>query len=239
MVDVATHPAPLAPLVALSKASVTVDGKSLLSDIDLAICEGESVVVLGANGAGKSTLLKLCNAIIAPSFGSVKTLAVPEQSLIFQRPALLHRTVLDNVRFVLSIRGVAEPARTQQAQRALAACNLSATATQQARSLSGGEQQRLALARAWAYKLRLLLADEPTANLAPAAVRDVETLLQAVQSEGTTLVLTTHNVAQAKRLARRIVFLDGGRIVEDRPAADFFASPRSAAARTYLKGESL
>ena len=239
MVDVAMHPAPLAPLVALSKASVTVDGKSLLSDIDLAICEGESVVVLGANGAGKSTLLKLCNAIIAPSLGSVKTLTVPDQSLIFQRPALLQRTVLDNVRFVLSIRGVAEPACTEQAQRALAACNLSATATQLARSLSGGEQQRLARARAWACKPRLLLADEPTANLAPAAVREVETLLQAVQSEGTTLVLTTHNVAQAKRLARRIVFLDGGRIVEDRPAADFFASPRSAAARTYLEGESL
>ena len=168
----------------------------------------------------------------------VQTCALPI-SLIFQRPALLQRTVLDNVRFVLSIRGVAEPACTEQAQRALAACNLSARANQHARSLSGGEQQRLALARAWACKPRLLLADEPTANLAPAAVRDVETLLQAVQSEGTTLVLTTHNVAQAKRLARRIVFLDGGRIVEDRPAADFFASPRSAAARTYLKGESL
>ena len=236
MVDVTTHPA---PLVTLSKASVTVDGKSLLSDIDLTICEGESVVVLGANGAGKSTLLKLCNALIAPSLGSARTLPVSEQSLIFQRPALLQRTVLDNVRFVLSIHGVAEPARTQQAQRALAACNLSATANQQARSLSGGEQQRLALARAWACKPRLLLADEPTANLAPAAVRDVEILLKTVQSEGTTLVLTTHNVAQAKRLARRIVFLDGGRIVEDRPATDFFALPRSAAARTYLEGESL
>ena len=125
MVDVTTHPA---PLVTLSKASVTVDGKSLLSDIDLTICEGESVVVLGANGAGKSTLLKLCNALIAPSLGSARTLPVSEQSLIFQRPALLQRTVLDNVRFVLSIHGVAEPARTQQAQRALAACNLSAAA---------------------------------------------------------------------------------------------------------------
>lgn len=227
------------PLVALSKVSVIAAGKSLLSDIDLSICEGESVVVLGANGAGKSTLLKLCNAIIAPSLGTVRTLPLPEQSLIFQRPAVLKRSVLDNVRFVLSIRGVAEPACTEQAQRALTACHLSAAANQQARSLSGGEQQRLALARAWACKPRLLLADEPTANLAPSAMRDVEALLRAVQSEGMTLVLTTHNVAQAKRLARRIVFLDNGRVVEDRSAADFFASPRSAAARTYLEGECL
>ena len=239
MVDMATHSAPLTPLVALNKASVIVDGKALLSDIYFTIYEGERVVVLGANGAGKSTLLKLCNAIISPSLGSLQTPPVAEQSLIFQRPALLQRTVLDNVRFVLSIRGVAEPACTQQAQRALAACNLSATTNRQARSLSGGEQQRLALARAWACNPRLLLADEPTANLAPAAMRDVEALLRAVQSQGTTFVLTTHNVAQAKRLARRIVFLDGGRIVEDRPAADFFASPRSAAARLFLEGESL
>jgi tungstate transport system ATP-binding protein len=227
------------PLISLSKAAVVVDGKSLLVAIDLTICEGESVVVLGPNGAGKSTLLKLCNSIISPSFGGVKTLPLPEQSLVFQRPALLQRTVLDNVRFVLSIRGVVEPSCTDQARRALAACNLSEAANQQARSLSGGEQQRLALARAWACKPRLLLADEPTANLAPAAMREVERLLRAVQSDGTTLVLTTHNIAQARRLASRIVFLDGGRIAEDRPAADFFASPRSAAAQLYLEGESL
>ena len=227
------------PLVLLNHVSVVVAGRSLLSAIDLSIFEGESVVVLGANGAGKSTLLKLCNAIIAPSLGSVQTLPLQAQSLIFQRPALLKRSVLDNVRFVLSIRGVAEPVCTEQAQRALAACRLSAMANQPARSLSGGEQQRLALARVWACKPRLLLADEPTANLAPAAMRDVEALLHAVQSEGTTLVLTTHNVAQATRLARRIVFLDDGRIVEDGPAAEFFAGPRSAAARAFLEGEAL
>ncbi len=239
MLEAKAHPNLPVALVKIHRASVIVDGKALLSEIDLTISEGESVVVLGANGAGKSTLLKLCNAIISPSLGSLQTLSLHEQSLIFQRPALLRRTVLDNVRYVLSIRGIAEPACTEQAHRALTACNLSATANQQARSLSGGEQQRLSLARAWACKPRLLLADEPTANLAPTAMRDVEALLKAVQSEGTTLVLTTHNVAQARRLAHRIVFLDGGMIVEDRPAAEFFVSPHSAAARIYLEGESL
>lgn len=226
-------------LVRINRASVIVDGKALLSEINLTIFEGESVVVLGANGAGKSTLLKLCNSLISPSVGSVQTPPLHEQSLIFQRPALLQRSVLDNVRYVLAVRGVAEPACTEQAQRALAACNLSAISHQSARTLSGGEQQRLALARSWACEPRLMLADEPTANLAPSAVRDVESLLHTVQSGGTTLVLTTHNVAQAKRIARRIIFLDNGKIVEDRLATEFFVSPHSAAARTYLEGESL
>ncbi len=239
MLETNPHPMLRITLVKIRQASVIVDGKALLSEIDLTITEGESVVVLGANGAGKSTLLKLCNALIAPSKGSVQTLPLHQQSLIFQRPALLRRTVLDNVRYVLLVRGIAEPACTEQAQRALAACNLSAISNQSARSLSGGEQQRLALARSWACTPRLLLADEPTANLAPSAMRDVETLLQTVQVGGTTLVLTTHNVAQAKRIARRIIFLDSGKIVEDRPAAEFFVSPHSAAARTYLEGETL
>jgi tungstate transport system ATP-binding protein len=228
-----------AVLLSLRGVAVTAGNKALLSDISLDVHAGESIVVLGANGAGKTTLLKVCNGILSPSLGAVDAPSAVEQALIFQRPALLARSVLDNVRFVLAVRGVAEPARTMQAHAALAACNLDAIATRQARLLSGGEQQRLALARAWACKPQLLLADEPTANLAPAAARDLEQLVQALQAEATTLVLATHNVAQAKRLARRIVFLDGGRIVEDRPATDFFAAPQSVAARSYLEGESL
>ena len=226
-------------LLKLRGVSVTAGNKALLSDIDLEVHAGESIVVLGANGAGKTTLLKVCNGIVAPSLGAVEAPSAVDQALIFQRPALLARSVLDNVRFVLAMRGVAEPARSVQARAALVACNLDAIASRQARLLSGGEQQRLALARAWACKPKLLLADEPTASLAPAAARDVEQLVQALQAEATTLVLATHNVAQAKRLADRILFLDDGRIVEDRPAAEFFVSPQSDAARSYLRGESL
>ena len=232
-------------LLRLNHVSVLADGKSLLTDINLEVHVGKSIVVLGANGAGKTTLLKLCNGILAATQGTVLAPPLHDQALIFQRPPLLARSVLDNVRFVLAARGVAEPARTEQARAALLACDLSAIASRHARLLSGGEQQRLALARAWACKPKLLLADEPTANLAPTATREVERLIQSVQSvqcvngQGTTLLLSTHNVAQAKRLAHRIVFLDGGRIVEDRPAADFFVSPQSAAARSYFDGESL
>ena len=226
-------------LLKLRGVSVTAGNKALLADIDLEVRAGESIVVLGANGAGKTTLLKVCNGIVAASLGAVEAPSAVDQALIFQRPALLARSVLDNVRFVLAMRGVAEPARSVQARAALVACNLDAIASRQARLLSGGEQQRLALARAWACKPKLLLADEPTANLAPAAARDLEQLVQALQAEATTLVLATHNVAQAKRLADRILFLDDGRIVEDRPAAEFFVSPQSDAARSYLRGESL
>jgi tungstate transport system ATP-binding protein len=226
-------------LLRLRNASVVANGKTLLSDINLAIHAGESIVVLGANGSGKTTLLKLCNGILAATQGTVQVPPISDQALIFQRPPVLARSVLDNVRFVLAMHGVAEPERTEQALASLQACDLDAIAQRQARLLSGGEQQRLALARAWACKPKLLLADEPTANLAPVATREVERLIQTVQAAGTTLVVTTHNVAQAKRMASRIIFLDDGQIVEDCSAADFFVSPQSAAARSYLEGESL
>ena len=177
--------------------------------------------------------------MIAPSKGELFAPPAKQQALIFQRPVLLRRTVIDNVKFVLAARGVPEPLCSSQAQQAIDACGLGAMTSRPAFALSGGEQQRLALARVWACRPRLLLADEPTANLAPVAMRDVENLLLAVEALGTTLVLTTHNIAQAKRLARRIVFLESGKIVEDRPAVEFFAAPDSAAARAYLAGESL
>ena len=226
-------------LLRLSEVSVVAAGKALLTDINLDIHAGESVVVLGGNGSGKTTLLKLCNGLLAPTRGTVLAPSVAAQALIFQRPPYLARSVIDNVRFVLAMRGVVEPARTEQARAALIACDLGEIEARHGPLLSGGELQRLALARAWACQPTLLLADEPTSNLAPSATREVERLIQSVRAQGTTLLLTTHNVAQAKRLAQRILFLEGGRIVEDRHAVDFFASPQSAAARNYLDGESL
>jgi tungstate transport system ATP-binding protein len=192
--------------------SVQADAMALLSDISVEIRAGERIVH-------------------AP--------AVADQALIFQRPPMLARSVLDNVRFVLAARGISEPSRTAQARAALVACDLAGIEARHARVLSGGEQQRLALARAWACTPTLLLADEPTANLAPNATFELERLLMSMHAQGSTLLLTTHNVAQAKRLAQRILFLDGGRIVEDRIAADFFASPQSDAARRYLQAETI
>lgn len=211
----------------------------LLANVDLEMAAGERVVVLGANGAGKSTLLKVANGVIAPDRGQVAAPPRRAQALVFQRPAVLARSVLANVAFVLSVHGVPEPESSERARRALRACDLEPLLHRPARTLSGGEQQRLALACAWACEPALLFADEPTANLAPASVRAIEQLLLRLHSNGTALMMTTHNVAQARRMATRIVFIEAGCVVEDRPADAFFRGPESAAARSYLKGESL
>lgn len=235
------HPAAdLSPLISLSSVRVTaVDGKVLLDIPALAIASGERVAVLGANGAGKSTLLRIINRLSPVAVGDIFAPGRKEQALIFHKPPLLRRTVIENVSFVLRAQGETSATAQSRAFDALTACGLAPLASRYARSLSAGEQQRVSLARVWACAPRLLLADEPTANLSPAATRDVEQLIVSVHASGTTLVLTTHSLAQARRLATRILFLDEGRIVEDRPMPDFFAGPRSAIARAYVRAEAL
>ena len=227
------------PIVSLKNVSLHIGGKPLLMDVSMTVRPGESVVVLGANGAGKSTLLKLLSGIYIPTHGTLSVAPVHEQAFIFQHPPVLRRSALDNVRFVLRNHDFVASDTTARAMAALEIAGLAHAGQQQATTLSGGEQQRLALARAWATSPRLLLADEPTANLSPLATREIERTIAAIQATGATLIFTTHNLAQAKRVARRIVFLDAGRIVEDCPATDFFAAPQSEAARRYLEGEVL
>ena len=228
------------PLICLTSVRViATGGKTLLDVPSLAIASGERVAVLGANGAGKSTLLRIVNGLSPVAVGSVLAPTRDEQALIFHKPPLLRRTVIENVNFVLRARGDTPEAAQSRALAALAACGLGTLAHRYARSLSAGEQQRVSLARAWACAPRLLLADEPTANLSPTATRDVEQLVLSVHANGTTLVLTTHSLAQAKRLATRILFLDEGRIIEDRPAHEFFAEPESTIARAYVRAEAL
>ena len=218
---------------------VATDGKVLLDVPSLQIVRGERVVVLGANGAGKSTLLRVINGLMVATNGRVEVPPRDAQALIFHRPSLLHRSVVENVSFVLRARGESAVVAQERALEALAACGLAALAGRYARSLSAGEQQRVSLARAWACAPRLLLADEPTANLSPAATREVEQLISAVHTSGSTLVVTTHSLGQAKRLATRILFLDDGRILEDQPVNEFFARPHSALARAYVQAEAV
>ena len=232
--------AEVSPLIGLTSVRVTAGNSKVLLDVpSLTIATGERVAVLGANGAGKSTLLRIINGLSPLAVGSILAPARNEQALIFHKPPLLRRTVIENVSFVLRARGENPEAAQMRALAALAACGLAALANRYARSLSAGEQQRVSLARAWACAPRLLLADEPTANLSPAATRDVEQLMLSVHANGTTLVLTTHSLAQAKRLAKRILFLDEGRIIEDRPAHEFFVEPESAIARAFVRAEAL
>jgi tungstate transport system ATP-binding protein len=226
-----------APLISITHADVMVNDRRLLSDVNVNVSRGERVVILGANGAGKTTLLRLTHGLVSAATGLVKTVSLHHQSFIFQRPVLLRRSVMDNIVFELAARGVAASERITRTTEAMAVCALSGFSTRHARSLSGGEQQRVALARAIAVAPELLLADEPTASLSPSATRDVEALLLTLHQRGCTLMMASHNVAQARRIATRILFIDDGHIVEDADATTFFNAPRSVAAIDYLEGE--
>jgi tungstate transport system ATP-binding protein len=221
------------PLLTLRDVGVSLGKTAVISQINLGITAGEQVVILGANGAGKSTLLRVAHGLIPCTHGVRSAIPPAQQAMLFQRPALLRRSAIENVRFALNARG----APTAQAEAALAACGLSALQHQHARSLSGGEQQRLALACAWSLQPRLLFADEPTASLDPQAVRAVEALLLALHAQGAALVMTTHSLAQAKRLAQRIIFLHAGAIKDDVAATQFFAGNQSPEAQIFFDGE--
>lgn len=238
-------PAPLLPLRA-EAVSYAAGGRQLVADISLTIEPGTPTIILGPNGAGKSLLLRLLHGLLEPASGKVQwqgpAAQNPEalrfgQAMVFQKPVLLRRSVLANVLFPLTLRGMSRTARAQRAMAALERVGLQAVAQRAARVLSGGEQQRLALARAWALQPQVLFLDEPTASLDPAATRQVEEIVAGIASDGTKVVMTTHDLGQARRLAGDVIFLHGGRITERSPAAEFFARPRSAAAQAFLDGQ--
>jgi len=225
----------------LEGVGFAVGGRTVLHDTDAAFAAGTRTVILGPNGAGKSVLMRLCHGLIAPTSGRVAWSdgsAHPEaQAMVFQRPVMLRRSARANVEYGLALRGMDRAARRARADVMLDRVGLATIAERPARVLSGGEQQRLALARAWALAPRILFLDEPTANLDPGAARQVEALVQAIHAAGTKIVMSTHNLGQARRLADEILFLHEGRIVETTPAGEFFEHPRTAAARAFVEGE--
>jgi tungstate transport system ATP-binding protein len=218
-------------------------GTPILTDVDVSIERGGRTFILGPNGAGKSTLLRLLHGLAEPTQGTLTwggaTVRPASQAMVFQRPVMLRRSAEANIRYALELAGVRGVEQDRRVLDALAEVGLLKLAGRPARVLSGGEQQRLALARAWALDPEVLFLDEPTASLDPAATRAVEDIVREIHARGTTIVMTTHNLAQAKRLADDIVFLHGGRLAERTPADEFFRVPRSAEAATYLEGERL
>lgn len=234
----ATHGA---PLLALHQAGVRFGDQAALHGISLQLHRGDRIALVGANGAGKTTLLRLLNGLVTPSSGQRLVAAdgpAPVTAMLFQRPFLLHFSVRRNLLLALWLAGVPAAQRQARADAALQRVGLQARADQPARSLSGGQQQRLALARAWAVQPDILFLDEPTASLDPTARREVEQLIDEVGASGVALVMSTHNLGQAKRLARRVLYLDAGRLLADLPVDQFFQRddlPPEAA--QFLKGE--
>ncbi len=224
-------------LFRLESVRVQLGHTCALRNCSLSIAPGERVALVGANGSGKSTLLRTLHGLLATAGGIVLSGATGQQAMLFQRPHMLRTSVQNNVALGLWLHGMRWRKARERALQALERVGLAALAGRNARALSGGQQQRVALARAWALAPRVLLLDEPTASLDPGAKREVEHLMTEFADAGMTLVFSSHNLGQVKRLATRVIYLEGGEIVADLPVDAFFNGPLPAAAEAFLKGE--
>ncbi len=218
----------------------------LLDQVNLDIGPSGKTLVLGPNGAGKSLLLRLCHGLVEPSSGRIDWALGNgdsaqqrrrRQAMVFQRPVLLRRSALANVAHALALQGVPRLERGERAAEALDRFGLLPLAARPARVMSGGEQQRLALARAWALRPEILFLDEPTSALDPSAVKAVEDAVLTFHEAGTRIVMTSHDLGQARRLADEVVFLCNGRLLEQTPAEQFFRQPGSPEAAAFLRGD--
>ncbi len=229
----------------LKGVSFSVAGERLIGEIFCRLESGTRTVILGPNGAGKSLLLRLCHGLLQPSSGEVFWRGADGldptrcQAMVFQRPVMLRRSAAANVDYALALRKIPRSERGDIVREVLDQTGLARFAGQAARTLSFGEQQKLALARAWALKPQVLFLDEPTASLDPAATRAVEQIVAAIHAAGTKIIMTTHDLGQARRLADEILFLHKGRLIERGPAERFFTAPETAAARAFISGELL
>jgi len=227
--------------LSLRSMGYTVGGMPLLCDVTLDIPAGRRLVVMGPNGAGKSLFLRLCHGLINPTSGARIWADGAErakaQAMVFQRPVLLRRSVAANINYPLRLAGLSQQHRATKVAETLDRFGLGAMADQPARLLSGGQQQRLALARAWAMSPEILFLDEPTSALDPSATRIIEDMVEQFSGEGITIVMTTHNLGQARRLAQDVAFLHRGRLMEHHPAQQFFAGPQTPEARAFLAGD--
>ena len=237
-------PAEVLPLV-FDGVGLEAGGEWLLHDLCFRLDTGPCSVILGPNGAGKTLTLRLCNGLILPSRGRIRWAGsgggdpAAARALVFQRPVLLRRSAAANVDYPLRLRGVARRERERRCEEVLEATGLAPIAQRPARKLSVGQQHRLALARVWALRPQVLFLDEPAASLDPAASRSLEAAIHVIRKEGTKIVMTTHDLGQAKRMSDEVLFLHRGRLLEQTPAEQFWQEPRTAEAKGFLRGEVL
>ena len=224
-------------LLSLVDASVRFGEVLALNDVSLHVGRGEFIALVGLNGSGKTTLLRALHGMLPRQAQPVLATGPVRQAMVFQRPFMMRLSVANNLRLALWLADVPRAQWPALVAAALQRVGLQGLERRPARTLSGGQQQRLALARAWSVKPALLFLDEPTASLDPSAKREVENLLAGFAAEGMTLVMSTHNLGQAKRLASRVVYMEGGEIHADLPTAEFFNGRLQGRAQAFLKGE--
>lgn len=224
-------------MLAMRDVSVRFGDVQALKGVSIAVGRGEFVALVGPNGSGKTTLLRAMHGMLRLRGRRELAPEAAKQAMVFQRPFVMRLSVRNNLRLALWLGGVPRAQWNERIAAALARVSLQGLEERPARALSGGQQQRLAIARAWAIQPALLFLDEPTASLDPAAKKDVETLLAGFAADGMTLVMSTHNLGQAKRLATRVVYLEDGEIHADLPTAQFFDGGLTGRAQQFLKGE--
>lgn len=216
-----------------------------LDSISLQTEGGKIIVLLGVNGAGKSTLLRIIAGLEAPDQGSLmfegKKMSAEElrkvATLVFQKTVMFNRNVYDNLAFGLKIKGLPEPEISVKVSEALRSVGLANFEKRKARKTSGGEQQRISLARAFLLDPRILLLDEPTANLDPNSARIIEKAIINNKNSDRIIIMATHNLGQAKRLADNVAHVHGGRIVEFASPKDLFDNPQHELTRKFINGE--
>jgi len=240
-------PEPILPL-RFEGVGLVLGGATILEGLSFDLEAGRTSVILGPNGSGKTMLLRVGHGLVAPSTGSVRfcgpgaasaDAVAAGQAMVLQRPVLLRRRVAANLDYPLRLRRLPAGERRERVAAVLEQARLAALADRPARTLSVGEQQRVAVARAWAVEPEVLWLDEPASALDPGATRALEETVRRIRASGTKVVMTTHDLGQARRLADEVLFLHRGRVLEKTPADTFFDEPRSDEGRAFLKGELL
>jgi tungstate transport system ATP-binding protein len=230
--------------VQLENVGVVAGGVTVLDGISLAFTPGPPTVLIGPNGSGKTTLLRAAMGLLRPTRGRIiwagnDSTPPMRRAIVFQRPTMLRRSVAANVRYALKSAGVPRAEHDARVAELLSLVGMKDLGERPARRLSGGEQQRIALARALARDPELLFLDEPTASLDPAATKAMEDVIRAVVARGIKVVMSTHDLGEARRLAGDIMLMHRGRIIESGLATAFFANPRTDEARKFIAGELL
>jgi tungstate transport system ATP-binding protein len=228
--------------IRIAGLTLVAGDRTVLSDLTAEVVTRGITAIIGPNGAGKSTLLRVLDGLVRPTrgtiaFGTGGAATAPRRAFVFQKTALIRASIAHNVALALEPEALSAQERASRIASALDRVGLSARARDAARRMSGGEQQRVAFARAWARRPELLLLDEPTASLDPAATEEIERLIRALRDDGTKILLVSHNLGQVARLAEDVLVLAGGRVAEHGPVDRILKTPASDAARAYLKGE--
>lgn len=237
--------APLSDLpVMLEEVSLLAREVTILGNVTLTFAAGAPTVLVGPNGSGKTSLMRVAMGLVRPTagrvtFGGRSDVPPLRRAIVFQRPVMLRRSAIGNLHYALAAANVSRNERGKRADELLGLVGLSGLGERPARRMSGGEQQRLAIARALAKEPEILFLDEPTASLDPAATKATEDIIQTIAARGIKIVMATHDLGEARRLAGEIVLMHRGRIVEIADTATFFNASKTDAARRFVSGELL